>query len=170
MIRNFKRALPGAIAALLLTAASVWAADYKVGNLEIQHPVAKATAPGAQVAGGYMTIVNHGSEPDWLVGGSADFAGKVEVHEMKMDGDTMIMRPVEGGLEIPAGGSVELKPGGYHVMFMKVTEQLKPDEMRPTKLVFKKAGEVDIEFTVMGMGAFMKSMDGMDHSMGEGSD
>ena len=155
-----RKAMPGALAALLLTAASVWAGDYTLGDLEIQHPVARATPPGAKVAGGYMMIVNHGGEADHLVGGSADFAGKVEIHEMKMDNGTMIMRPVKGGLEVPQGGSVELKPGGYHVMFMQMKEQLKPGEKRAATLVFEKAGEVQIEFDVMDMGAMMKKMDG----------
>ena len=163
MISKLKKILPGAFGALLITAASVWAGDYKVGNLEIMHPVARATAPGAKVAGGYMMITNHGSEADHLLGGSAGFASKVEIHEMKMQGDTMIMRPVEGGLEIPPGGSVELKPGGYHVMFMQMKEQLKPEETRPAKLVFEKAGEVDIEFAVKDMNAMMKGMGKMEH-------
>ncbi len=153
MIRTFRKALPGAIGALLVTAASVWAHDYKVGDLEIHHPHALATPPGAKVAGGYMTITNHGSEADRLLGGSATFAGKVEVHEMKMDGDRMIMRPVEGGLEIPAGGSVELKRGSYHVMFMKLDGAFKEGDRRKVTLVFEKAGEVEVELSVDAMGA-----------------
>ncbi|MEC9342759.1 MAG: copper chaperone PCu(A)C [Pseudomonadota bacterium] len=147
----FRNILPGAVGVLALTAASVWAHDYKLGNLEIHHPVARATAPGAKVAGGYMTVTNHGTEADRLLGGTAGFAGKVEIHEMRMDGETMVMRPVEGGLVIPPGATVELKPGGYHIMFMKVGEQLKPDERRAAKLIFEKAGEVDIEFAVESM-------------------
>lgn len=105
--------------ALAFSATAALAADIKVGDLEIKDAYARATAPGAPVAGGYMTITNHGKEADRLVGGACDFAGKVEIHEMKMDGGTMVMRPVEGGLEIPPGATVELKPGGYHVMFMQ---------------------------------------------------
>ena len=173
MIRTFRKALPGAVGALLLTVASVWAHDYKVGDLEIHHPHALATPPGAKVAGGYMTITNHGGEADRLVGGSATFAGKVEIHEMKMDGDTMVMRPVEGGLEIPAGGSVELKRGGYHVMFMKLDGAFKAGDRRKVTLVFEKAGEVEVELAVdemgsqtMGHGSMEKgemNKEGMDH-------
>jgi hypothetical protein len=148
--------LLGAAFALGLSAAAVFAHDYKIGNIEIQAPYARATAPGAPVGGGYMTIINHGTEADRLVGGSADFAGKVEVHEMKMEGQKMIMRPVEGGLEIPPGGTVVLKPGGYHVMFMKLGAQLKPDEQRAVTLKFQKAGDVKVEFDVKSMGAGMK--------------
>ncbi|QKV19302.1 copper chaperone PCu(A)C [Oricola thermophila] len=138
-----------AAAALFTAAIAADAHDYKVGNLEIVHPVARATPPGAPVSGGYMTIRNTGSETDRLVGGSADFAGKVEIHEMAMEGDVMKMRQLEDGLEIPAGGEVVLKPGGYHVMFMQMKEQLKPDTGRKAVLVFEKAGEVEVEFSVV---------------------
>lgn len=142
------RTLLGAMAALALSTASLLAHDYKVGTLEIMHPVARATPPGAPVSGGYMMIKNTGAEADRLIAGSVDFAGKVEIHEMTMDGDVMKMREVEGGLEIPAGGEVELRPGGYHVMFMKLGEQLKPGEKRKATLTFEKAGNVEIEFNV----------------------
>ncbi len=127
------------------------APQIKAGDLAIASPVIRATPPNAPVSGGFMSIANSGTQADRLIGGSADFAGKVEIHEMAMEGDVMKMRPVEGGLEIPAGGSVELKPGGYHVMFMKITEQMKPGEKRKAKLVFEKAGEVEIEFDVIEM-------------------
>ncbi|MFZ1814014.1 MAG: copper chaperone PCu(A)C [Rhizobiaceae bacterium] len=138
-------------AALVLTFASVLAAyanDIKVGDLELMKPVARATAPGAPVSGGYMTIRNNGAQADRLIGGSSDFAGKIEIHEMTMEGEVMKMREVEGGLEIPAGGEVVLKPGGYHIMFMKLGEQLAEGEVRKVRLVFQKAGEVDVNFAV----------------------
>lgn len=151
-----RRTFFAATGALLLCSAPAFAADTRIGALEIRNPHARATAPGAPVAGGYMTIVNHGTGADRLLAGMADFAGKVEIHEMKMDGDMMIMRPVDGGLEIPAGGTVELKPGGYHVMFMKLGEQLKPGEERRVVLRFEGVGAVEVVFTVEAMGAGMK--------------
>jgi hypothetical protein len=126
-------------------------AEIKAGDLAISAPVIRATPPNAPVSGGFMAISNSGAASDRLISGSADFAGKVEIHEMSMEGDVMKMRPVEGGLEIPAGGSVELKPGGFHVMFMGLKEPMKPGEKRKAKLVFEKAGEVEIEFDVMEM-------------------
>lgn len=133
--------------------------EYTVGDLEIVHPYARSTPPNAPVAGGYMTIRNNGTEPDRLIGGEAGFAGKVEVHEMKMDGDVMKMRPVEGGLEIPAGGEAVLKPGGFHVMFMQLGEQLKAGEKRKATLTFEKAGAVEVDFNVEDI----KSGASMDH-------
>lgn len=124
-------------------------AEYKVGDLVIQALMAKATPPKAPVSGGYMTITNNGSQPDRLVSITAPFASKAEIHEMTMEGDVMKMRPVEGGLEIPAGGSVTLEPGGYHIMFMGLSEPLKEGESRKAVLTFEKAGTVEVEFTVM---------------------
>jgi len=135
----------------LILAAGGMDAEYKVGDLVISAPMAKATPPNAPVSGGYMTITNNGSQPDRLVSVSTPFAPKVEIHEMTMEGDVMKMRPVAGGLEIPAGGSVELKPGGYHVMFMDLSEPLKEGESRKAVLTFEKAGTVEVEFTVKEM-------------------
>ena len=146
------------LAALLAAALAgqALAADVAVGNLVLGDPHARATPPNAPVSAGYMVIRNSGADADRLVGGSADFAGKVEIHEMAMDGGVMKMRPVEGGLEIPAGGEVVLKPGGYHVMFMQLGEQLKEGETVKGKLVFEKAGEVEVEFPV-------RKIEGMGH-------
>ena len=155
--------ITGIIIAIFLTIASGVAAlahEYKLGNLEIIHPHARATAPGAPVSGGYMIIRNNGSEADRLIAASVDFAGKTQIHEMAMNDNVMVMRPVAGGLEIPAGGEVELKPGGYHVMFMKLGEQLKEGEMRKVRLTFEKAGEIEVEFKVENVEAMKK----MDHS------
>lgn len=165
-------ALTAALVAATLSGAAV-AGEVTVGDLKIDQPYARATVPGAPVAGGYMTITNTGSQPDRLVGGSASFAGRVEIHEMKMQGDVMKMREIAGGLEIPAKGSVTLKPGGYHVMFMKLKEQLKDGEKRTATLVFEKAGKVDLQFAVKNIargkkhgGHGMKSGHDMKHGHG----
>lgn len=151
-------ALSTAFVAVL--AASAFAHEVKAGDLTLNHPWLRATAPGAPVSGGYMQITNAGSTPDVLVGGSAEFADKVEIHEMVMDGDVMKMRPVEGGLEIPAGGQVELKPGSYHVMFIDLKSP--PAEGKPVKgtLQFEKAGKVDISYDVAPMGAKAEGQQG----------
>lgn len=120
----------------------------KVGDLEIVDPFARATPPNAPVSAGYMVIRNTGSEADRLLGGTTTFADRIEVHEMAMDGEVMKMREIEGGLEIPAGGEVTLAPGGFHLMFMKITEQLKEGEVRKVTLQFEKAGTVELELPV----------------------
>ncbi|WP_421851917.1 copper chaperone PCu(A)C [Oricola sp.] len=156
-----KSTLAAAAFALALTGSAL-AHDYKIGDLVIEHPTARATPPNAPVSGGYMIIRNEGSEADRLIAGSAPFAGKVEIHEMKMENDVMKMREIEGGLEIPAGGSVELKPGGYHVMFMKLNEQLKEGEMVKGTVVFQNAGEIELGFKVVAPGE-MKMKHNHDH-------
>jgi copper(I)-binding protein len=147
--------------ATLSTAA--FAGDIKVGDLTIEHPAIRATVPGAKVAGGFMMIKNNGKTADRLVSGSADFTQKVEIHEMKVVDEIMRMRELKEGLEIPAGGSVHLKPGGYHVMFIKLKERMLEGEMRKAELVFEKAGKVTIEFSVQSIAKTMQHGK-MDHS------
>lgn len=122
------------------------AADETVtaGDLEIGAAWARATLPGQKAAGGYLTVANKGGEADRLVGASSPLAGKVEVHTMAVVDNVMTMRPVEGGLEIPAGGSVELKPGGYHLMFMDVAAPFAEGETVPVTLEFEKAGHAEL--------------------------
>ncbi len=139
---------------------------YTVGDLVITNVRAGATVPKAPVAGGYMVIKNNGSASDFLIGGQAAFAGDVQIHEMKLQGDVMKMRELADGLEIPAGGEVMLQPGGYHVMFMKLSEPLKEGENRKATLTFKNAGSVEVEFAVKSR-KDLKSH-GMGHS-GHGS-
>ena len=150
-----------AFTAALVTAAMVSTAqaeEYKLGDLVIDTPWMKATMPNAPVSGGYMVIRNTGSEADRLIGGNVDFAGKVEVHEMKMENDVMKMREVEGGLEIPAGGEVVLKPGGFHVMFMGLKEQLKEGETREVEVSFQNAGSITLPFPVKTVTMMKKPM------------
>ncbi len=118
------------------------------GKLEITGTVARATLPNQPVSGGYLTIRNTGNEADRLVGGSASFAGKVEIHEMAIENDIMKMRQLENGLEIPPGGEVVLQPGGLHIMFMQLKEPMKAGEMRKVRLEFEKAGTVELDFMV----------------------
>jgi copper(I)-binding protein len=126
---------------------SVFAHDYKLGTLEIKHLYTRATAAGAKVGGGFMTINNSGTQPDKLVSVSGvSFAGKVEVHETKMINNVMEMRELKQGLVIPAKGKVELKPGSYHVMFMDLKEPLVKGKKYKAKLNFEKAGSVEVEF------------------------
>jgi protein SCO1 len=106
------------LSATLLFATPVFAHEYKIGDLQIIHPWARATPEGAKVAGGFLEITNHGATADKLIGGSLIAAGRFELHEMKMNNNVMQMRQLEKGLEIPAGATIELKPGSFHLMFM----------------------------------------------------
>jgi periplasmic copper chaperone A len=127
--------------------------DYKVGTIEIERPWARAVPKGASVAAGYVTIRNTGTETDRLVSSSTPVAGKVEVHEMKMDNGVMKMRPVTGGLEIKPGETVELKPESLHFMMTGLKQPIKQGKPFKATLVFEKAGPVEVEFSVEGVGA-----------------
>lgn len=142
-------------ALVLLGAQAVLAHEFKVGDLEIGHPWSRATPAGAKVAGGYFTITNKGSASDRLLSISSDVSEKAELHEMGVKDGVMTMRPVAGGLEIPAGGKVALAPGGYHLMFIGLKRQPKQGEKFSATLTFEKAGTVNVEFAVEGMGGGM---------------
>ncbi|CDX32992.1 conserved exported hypothetical protein [Mesorhizobium sp. ORS 3359] len=164
---DFQRhlAFAGLFVVLLLACVpGALAHEFKVGDLEIQHPWSRATPPGAKVAGGYFTVVNKGSAPDRLLSISSDISDKAELHEMGVKDGVMTMRPVEGGLEIPAGGKVALKPGAYHLMFTGLKRQPKQGEKFPATLTFEKAGSVKVEFAVEGMGETGSGDMDMDHA------
>ena len=147
------RPLTGLILAFALLATPALAHDYKLGSLEIEHPWSRATPPTAPSAGGFLKIVNKGTTADRLVSVKSTASAKTEIHEMKMEGSVMRMRELDKGLEIPAGGSVTLAPGGYHLMFMQLKEPFKQDAKVPVTLVFEKAGSIDVELNVVAMGA-----------------
>ena len=148
------------LALLGFGAVTGWAHEYKAGDLEIVHPWARATLKGSDVADGFMKIINHGSTPDRLISVSVEFAKTGQIHDMKMDGDVMKMQELTGGLEIPAGATVELKPKSLHVMFIGVNQELVPDMVVDGELTFEKAGKVKIEFMIepAGTGHSMDSM------------
>jgi copper(I)-binding protein len=151
-----RRAAPRVVLAALLSAACAHqghAHDFKSGPLTIDHPWARATPPGAKVAGGYLTIDNSGQEPDRLVSATAEIAGRVEIHEMGVVDGVMKMRPLPDGVEIPAGGAVELKPGSYHIMFMDLARPLKEGEDFSGTLTFAKGGSVDVTYAVGPIGS-----------------
>jgi copper(I)-binding protein len=105
-----------------------------------------------------MKIENKGAA-DQLIAASSPVAGEMQLHTMAMDGNVMKMREVKG-IDVPANGSVELKPGGLHLMFMDIKTPLKAGETVPVKLKFQKSGEVEVKLQVMdisgGHGGSMK--------------
>jgi copper(I)-binding protein len=134
-------------------AAPARAEEVKAGDLVITQAWSRATPGGAKIGGGYLTIENKGSASDRLIGGSADVAGKVQVHEMAMSNGVMTMRPLDNGLTIEPGKTVKLAPGGYHLMLFDVKSPLKQGDKVPVTLEFEKAGKVKLSFDVQGVGA-----------------
>lgn len=125
---------------------------FKAGQLVIEAPWIRATPAGAKTAAAYLKITNTGSEADRLVGGSVPIAGSVEVHEMSISNGVMRMRRLENGLEIKPGQTVELKPGGNHIMLQELRERI--SEGKPVKgvLQFEKAGSVEVEYAIAPIG------------------
>lgn len=149
-----------------LFAAIATATDIKAGSIDIGHPHARAMVPGAKVGGGYLKLTNTGSTDDKLVSITSDRAAKTEVHQMSVNNGVMTMRPVTDGLVVPAGQTIELKPGGYHIMFMGVAQPFKEGEMIKATMTFEKAGSVDVEFAVSSAGGVNSSVEDHHSDMG----
>jgi copper(I)-binding protein len=116
--------------------------------ISITKPWLRETAVGQSAGGGFFTVTNAAPSEDRLTGGSSPIATRVEIHSMSMDGGVMRMRPVVGGLAVPAGKTVELKPGGLHVMLTGLKRPLKRGERVPVTLHFAKAGKVPVQFSI----------------------
>ena len=126
----------------------VWARAAKAGEMKSDASSDTGMAMGSMNSAVYMMLTNPGDSPDRLISAAADVAGAVEIHESIMDGDMMRMQQVSGGIEIPANGQVELKPGGLHVMLIGLTRDLNPGETFPVTLQFEQAGAVTVEAEV----------------------
>jgi periplasmic copper chaperone A len=130
-----------------LFALCVFVSFEALAQVHIENAWTRATPPGAKTAVGYLVIRNASAAPDRLVGGSSAIAARLETHVTLKDGDIMRMRQVKG-YEIPAKGSLELKPGGAHLMFVDIKRPFKEGERIPAILSFEKAGEVRVDFHV----------------------
>lgn len=134
-----------------LLALILFAAFPVQAQMQIEKSWARATPPGARVAGGYMLIRNAGAAGDRLVSASSPASARVELHVHINDNGIMRMRQV-AGYDVPAKGSFELKPGGAHLMFMDIKRPFKEGDTVAVKLRFEKAGEMSTEFRVGGIG------------------
>ena len=141
-----------------------------VGDLTVKGGFSRATLPNAPVAGGFLEITNTGTTDDRLVSASSDVAGRMEIHEMSMENDVMRMRKLEEGLPIPAGETVSLKPGGFHIMFFDLKQPFVEGETVNVTLTFEHAGSVDFPLEIGAPNAKSgKTMDHMDHSAHDGA-
>jgi copper(I)-binding protein len=120
-------------------------------SVTAQDAWARATTPGVSTGGVYVTLTSPAG--DKLVGASSPTAAKADVHEMRMEGNIMRMRPVSGGLDLPAGKAVSLTPSGYHIMLEGLKAPLRQGTVIPVHLVFQKAPPVDIQASVGSIGA-----------------
>jgi len=141
-----------ALALLLLSACPASAREFKAGDIVVSNPWSRATPKGAKVGAGYLVIENRGAIPDRLVGGSVQAATGFEIHDTVVEDGVMRMRQL-AGLELPPGEAVEAKPGGRHIMFVDLEYPLAAGQKAKGELRFERAGRIEIEFEVIGMGA-----------------
>lgn len=132
-------------------AAPSGSATGKLGDLDISGGYARAMLPGQPVGGGYITIHNGGKTADTLTAVTSSDAGKVELHEMKMDGEIMKMREIKGGIAIAAGATVALSPNTMHMMFKQVKTPFRKGDTVPVMLMFEKAGMIDLNLPVVSV-------------------
>jgi copper(I)-binding protein len=123
------------------------------GDLRIDTPWMRATPGGAKVAGGYVRVTNTGPKADRLTGAAVAIAGRGAIHSMTMAGGVMKMAAVPDGLAIAPGQTLELKPGGFHLMFEDLKAAPKAGEPVSGTLTFERAGTVPVTFTVAPIGA-----------------
>lgn len=114
-----------AATAIALTTSAAYA-EVKVENAWV-----RATVPNQQATGAFLNLTS--DKDAKLVGASSSVLPNVEIHEMAMENDVMKMRQVTG-IDLPAGQTVELKPGGYHIMFMNLADQVKEGDTIPLTL------------------------------------
>lgn len=125
------------------------AASGHIGNLVISGAYARES--NGDEAAIYLTVSDFGVA-DRLLGATSDAAGDAQIHENRVDGATASMHPLDG-LDIPAGGYVELKPGGFHVMLLGLRRPLKPGDIVPVTLEFRVAGKLALEVPVRALAA-----------------
>lgn len=138
-----------AVLAFLLVACSPPAHE---SGVRIIDPWTRATPPGASVGAGYMTIANGTANPARVLGAEAEIADKVEIHAMSMDGGVMRMRPLAGGLEVPAFGEVALKPSGMHLMLIGLKRPLVEGETAAVTLLLDGGVRLDATLKVEALG------------------
>lgn len=132
---------------------STFAGDTSVNHLKFHQPWARATVTAAQAGAVYLEIRNSGATADSLIGAAApNIAERVELHSHSHDNGIMRMRQVDK-VVIPAKGSAEFEPGGYHIMLMNLKRPLQEGQAIPLKLRFQRAGEVKLDVRVLGLTA-----------------
>jgi hypothetical protein len=165
METSMRYALP-ALTALALTATAAFflvrAADAAPGDIVVTSAWARATPPGASIGGAYVTVQNRGSESDRLIAIASPAAGDAMVHETVEENGVASMRPLLE-ITIAPGSSLDMKPGGIHVMLMDLKAPLKAGEQIAVTLTFEKAGSVTAEAAVAPIGAEAPAMS-MDHT------
>lgn len=144
---------------------TVFAHDYKAGDLQVGHPWARPTVPGQPSGGAYLTIENKGKTGDKLISVASPVAKSSEIHTMSMEGNVMKMREV-GSIDLKPSDKIAMQPGnGYHIMLIGLTQPLRIGDKIPLTLTFEKAGKLDVSVFVedKSAGGDKGSMEHMHH-------
>jgi copper(I)-binding protein len=141
-----------ALILIFFLAGAAFAHNHEKGEIQIRHPWSRATPPGAKVGVAYMEIRNSAAQPDRLLAISTKLAQRVEMHVTEREGEVMKMRQVKS-FEIPARENYALRPGGSHLMLVDLAQPLKKGERFTMRLVFERAGELEIELEVQEQGS-----------------
>ncbi len=139
--------------AALALATPLLAHNYTIGKLAIGHPWTRETAASQKIGAGFLAITNAGKKADRLISASAAGMKEVQLHTVSMEGGVMRMRQLKDGIPVPAGETVTLKPGGYHLMFMGLTQPFNKGSKIPVTLRFEQAVSVKVQFAVQPVGS-----------------
>ncbi|MGQ0486685.1 MAG: copper chaperone PCu(A)C [Hyphomicrobiales bacterium] len=149
-----------AATALTLAAILALAPGVRASDIAVVGAFARASAVSTAKAGtAYLTLINHGAEPDRLLSIATEAAANAQLHRTTNEDGIARMQPVES-LDLPAGAMVELKPGGLHVMMTGLRAPLVEGGSLTLHLTFEKAGEVEVKVPVGAVAA------GHDHAEG----
>lgn len=144
---------------IVLTAVLACISVSAIAQVSVKDAWVRGTVPQQKATGAFMQL--QAEKDSRLVSAKSPVAGVVEIHEMAMEKDVMKMRAVPNGLELPAGKTVELKPGGYHVMLMDLKQAVKEGDTVPLTLIFegkdKTQSTVEVKAAVKALGAAKKA-------------
>jgi len=152
-----------ALLAMATTAGCARQDHQRQGEVEVSVAWARATPPGAPVAGGFLTVRNRGTADERLLAVESGSAQRVEIHEVRHEDGMARMRQVEDGLPVPAGQTVVLEPGGYHLMFIQPVKAFEAGDRIAATLVFEKAGRLPVQFEVRPLAAMAPEADHHHH-------
>ena len=144
---RFVQVLAG-FALSLFSLHAAMADDYKVGSMALDDLWVRASVPGQVNGAGYLEIENKGEAADKLIAVESTASKRIELHTIINENGVAKMRAVEGGIPVPAKGKTNLKPGGYHVMFIQLNGPFKVGEKVDAVMKFEKAGAVNVQFKV----------------------
>ncbi len=145
-------------------------AESGANGLVVENAWARAIVGGSDRSAGYATITNEGATAVRVIAAETPSAARTEIHETTIVDDVMRMRELEQGLEIEAGQSLTLEPGGLHIMFLEVSAPFGPGDSVPVRLILEDGGEIEVTFSVRASGDASSAADDHEHGGGAHGD